>query len=233
MKNNYTFLAIIPARGGSKRLPKKNILNLCGKPLITWSIEAAKKSEYIDEIIVTSDDLEVLEISSGHKVKTIKRPLKLSGDTSTTYEAVEHTIQELDHYDFIVLLQPTSPLRTEKHIDDAITLLINKSADAIVSVTEADHSPLWSNVLPKDGSMKNFIPENIKNIRSQDLDTYFRINGAIYICNTNFLLKNKSFLLTDNIYSFIMGRESSVDIDDDFDFNLAKLLMMKKNMINI
>ena len=215
---NKTFLAIIPARGGSKRLPRKNILDLCGKPLISWSIEAALKSKYISKVVVSSDDEEILNISSNFGADIIKRPYELANDTATTFDAIKHTINNLEKYDYIVLLQPTSPLRNVKHIDEAIELLEEKQADGIVSVSEMDHSPLWSNTLPKDGNMNNFLRDEVLNKRSQDLEKYYRLNGAVYICKTDKLLENKSFFLKDNIFAYIMDRKSSIDIDEEIDF---------------
>ena len=111
MYKNKTFLAIIPARGGSKRLPRKNILNLGGKPLIAYSIEAGLDSSYIDKVVVTSDDDEILTISKKYGAVTINRPDELASDTSTTFDAIKHTVDNCEKYDYIVLLQPTSPLR--------------------------------------------------------------------------------------------------------------------------
>ena len=219
---NKTFLAIIPARGGSKRLPRKNILDLCGKPLISWSIEAALKSKYISKVVVSSDDEEILNISSNFGADIIKRPYELANDTATTFDTVKHTIDNFENYDYIVLLQPTSPLRNVKHIDEAIELLEEKQADAIVSVCEMDHSPLWSNTLPKDGNMNNFLRDEVLNKRSQDLEKYYRVNGAVYICKTDKLLENKSFFLKDNIFAYIMDRKSSIDIDEEIDFLFAQ-----------
>ena len=219
---NKTFLAIIPARGGSKRLPRKNILDLCGKPLISWSIEAALKSKYISKVVVSSDDEEILNISSNFGADIIKRSYELANDTATTFDAIKHTINNLEKYDYIVLLQPTSPLRNEKHIDEAIELLEEKQADGIVSVCEMDHSPLWSNTLPEDGNMRGFLREEILNKRSQDLEKYYRLNGAVYICKTDKLLENKSFFLKDNIFAYIMDRKSSIDIDEEIDFLFAE-----------
>ena len=222
---NKTFLAIIPARGGSKRLPRKNILDLCGKPLISWSIEAALKSKYISKVVVSSDDEEILNISSNFGADIIKRPYELANDTATTFDTVKHTIDNFENYDYIVLLQPTSPLRNVKHIDEAIELLEEKQADAIVSVCEMDHSPLWSNTLPKDGNMKNFLRDEVLNKRSQDLEKYYRLNGAVYICKTDKLLENKSFFLKDNIFAYIMDRKSSIDIDEEIDFLFAEIVI--------
>ena len=225
MYQNKTFLAIIPARGGSKRLPRKNVLELAGKPLIGWSIEAALKSKYIDHCIVSSDDEGILSIANDFGVITIKRPHELATDKATSFDAIKHAIENSDAYDYTILLQATSPLRTAKHIDEAIELLISKHADAVISVCEMDHSPLWSNTLPNDGSIKHFLREEIKSKRSQELEKFYRLNGAIYICKTDKLLEQKSFFLDHNIYAFIMDRKSSVDIDEEIDFIIAKSLI--------
>jgi len=225
------YLAIIPARGGSKRLSNKNILNLSGKPLIAWSIEAALKSKYIDYIVVTSDSDKILEIARNYDVITIKRPDELASDTAKSIDVIKHVIENVDgKYDYLVLLQPTSPLRNEKHIDEAIELLDIKKADAIISVCEMEHSPLWSNTLPDDLSMKDFLRKDIKNKRSQDLPKYYRLNGAIYICKIDKLLKQNTLFLDENIYAYIMDRKSSVDIDDEVDFKLAEILIKEKNV---
>ena len=227
MYKNKTFLAIIPARGGSKRLPRKNILKLDEKPLIAYSIEAGLKSKYIDKVVVSSDDKEILDISKEFEADTIKRPSNLATDTATTFDAIKHTIDNIAKYDYIVLLQPTSPLRNNKHIDEAIKLLESKNADAIISVCEMDHSPLWSNTLDDSLSMKNFLKDEVLNKRSQDLEKYYRLNGAIYICKTNKLLEEKSFFLKDNIFAYIMDKKSSIDIDEEIDFILANILIQQ------
>lgn len=223
MKNK--FLAIIPARGGSKRLPRKNVLDLCGKPLIAYSIEAGLQSKYIDKVVVSSDDEEILQISKKFGAETIKRPDILASDTATTFDAIKHTIDSLEKYEYIVLLQATSPLRNSKHIDEAIELLEEKKADAVVSVCEMEHSPLWSNTLDDTLSMNNFLKDEVLNKRSQDLEKHYRLNGAIYICKTELLLKEKSFFLKENIFAYIMDRKSSIDIDEEIDFKKAEFFL--------
>jgi len=232
MLNDKTFLAIIPARGGSKRLPRKNILNLAGKPLIAWSIEAGLTSKYIDNTVVSSDDNEILSISNQYGAITIKRPDELANDTATTFDAIKHTIDNIKPYDYVVLLQPTSPLRNAQHIDEAIELLITKNADAVISVCEMNHSPLWSNTLPDNGNMNNFLRDEIKNRRSQDLEKYYRLNGAIYICNTAKLLEEKTFFINDNIFAYVMDRKNSIDIDEEIDLKIANLLMSEKRNLD-
>jgi CMP-N,N'-diacetyllegionaminic acid synthase len=219
---NKTFLAIIPARGRSKRLPRKNVLDLSGKPLITYSIEAGVKSKYISKVVVSSDDEEILQISQTFGADTIKRPDYLATDTSSTFDALEHTINSLEKYDYIVLLQPTSPLRNEKHIDEAIELLNKRNADAVISVCQTEHSPLWCNTMNENLDMSNFLHDDVLNKRSQDLPIFYRLNGAIYICKTEKLLENKSFFIKENIFAYIMDKIDSVDIDDELDFLIAK-----------
>jgi len=224
MNSGKTFLAIIPARGGSKRLPRKNILNLAGKPVIAWSIDAALKSRYIDAVIVTSDDDEILGISKKFGARILRRPEELASDNAATYDAIKHTIENVEIYDYIVLLQATSPLRNEVHLDEAIALLTSKDADAVISVCKVDHSPRWSNTLPQDGSMVGFIKEEVLNKRSQDLEPYYRLNGAIYICDTNRYLEEKSLFLKSNIFSYEMNRTNSIDIDEEIDLKVASAL---------
>ncbi len=219
------YLAIIPARGGSKRLLRKNVLPLQGRPLIEWTIESAIQSVYINDICVTSDDNEVLEIAKSTGCLTIKRPNYLASDTATTFDTVKHAIENLsESYEYIILLQPTSPLRKAKHIDEAIDLLNNKLADAIISVCEMEYSPLWANTLPSDDSMKNFLINKTLQ-RSQDLQKFYRLNGAIYICKTRKLKENKSFFLKENIFAYKMSRKYSIDIDEEIDFKIAEILI--------
>ena len=231
MLNNKTLLAIIPARGGSKRLPRKNVLDLAGKPLIAWTIEAAKNSSYIDKIVVTSDDNEILQVASNHGADVIVRPAELANDTATTFDVIKHAIENKSgHFDYVVVLQPTSPLRNSMHIDEAIELLFEKQADGIISICEAEHSPLWSNTLPDNGNLDNFILDKIKKTRSQDLPKYYRLNGAIYICNSVALLFQNSLMLDKQSFAYVMDVDSSVDIDTLHDFELVKCKLLQKGI---
>lgn len=221
-------LAIIPARGGSKRLKRKNVLPLVDKPLIAWTIESALKSKYIDKIVVSSEDEEILKISGSYNIEIIKRPYDLARDVAKTTDVVVHVIETLtENYDYILLLQPTSPLRTNKHIDEAIDILFSKKADAIISVCEIDHPIEWCNILPEDLSLKDFLSPIVLDKRSQDLPKRYRINGAIYIVKTERFLTERTFFIKDNIYAYIMDKYSSVDIDDKFDFKFAEFLIQK------
>jgi len=237
MHNSKTFLAIIPARGGSKRLPRKNVLDLVGKPLIAWTIEAALGNSIFDEVMVTTDDVEIAEISKKYGANVpFLRPAELSSDTASSYDvatqAIEHYKVKLGRtFDFVVLLQPTSPLRSSDQIKGAVELLFAKDAKAVISVCEADHSPQWMNTLPDDRSMMGFIREEVMHVRSQDLPTYYRLNGAIYICQTNSLLQEGSFMLKEQIFAYVMGQESSVDIDTSNDFAAAKFLLSDRGVL--
>jgi CMP-N-acetylneuraminic acid synthetase len=224
--NGKTILGIVPARGGSKRLPRKNLLLLAGKPLILWSLEVGIKSKYIDKLVVSSDDTEILRVSEISGVQPILRPKELASDEASSIFAVKHVIETIDEtFDVIVLLQPTSPLRNEIHIDEALELLVQKEADAVISVSEMEHSPFWANILPDDKSMAGFIKENVKGIRSQDLPKYYRLNGAIFICETVRLMKEKTFMIENNIFAFEMDRNSSVDIDVKEDLLIAEMFL--------
>lgn len=226
MYKNKTFLTIIPARGGSKRLPKKNILDLAGKPLVAWTIEAGIKSKYTDKVVVSSDDDEILKISMEYEASTIKRPPEIANDTATTFDAVKHTLENFRDYDYVVLLQPTSPLRDEKEIDKAIELLHEKDADCIVSVCEVEHPVQWNMKLGDDACMDEFI-SNLNTKRSQEQEKHYRLNGAIYICKTDKLLDKKSFFLSQKVFAYVMSKENSIDIDDAFDFKIASALIKK------
>jgi CMP-N-acetylneuraminic acid synthetase len=233
MQRDKTFLAVIPARGGSKRLPQKNIIDLAGRPLIAWTIEAALKCKSLNEVIVSTDDQEIAEVARncGAPVPFL-RPAELATDEASTFMVIKHALDFLlargRSFDFVVLLQPTSPLRSSRHIDDAISLLREKNADAIISVSEMHHSPNWANTLPVDGSMSNFFREEIKNVPGQTLETYFRLNGAIYVCSIERLLEEQTLFLRESIYAYRMDRKCSVDIDDKIDFLVADALMRER-----
>lgn len=223
-------LALIPARGGSKRLPRKNLLPLAGKPLIAWTIEAAKKSKYIDTVCVSTDDEEIISVSREYGAEVpFRRPLEISGDTARSVDVVMHAINwYADHdqvFDTIVLLQPTSPLRDSNDIDNAFSIYYSKEASSVTSVCEVEPSPLWSNTIPEDGSMSGFINEKYKNIRSQDLPKYYRLNGAIYIAKSFFVKENNSLIASEFSYAYIMPTEKSIDIDTIVDFKLAKAII--------
>lgn len=234
MTEKHKILAIVPARGGSKRLPQKNILSIAGKPLIRWTIEAGLGSKYIDRLIVSTDNADIADIarSCGADVPFI-RPESLSFDNTTSFEVIDHCLSwvkknEENEYDYIILLQPTSPLRNNKNIDAAFKLLFSKKAQAVISLCETEHSPLWSNTIGNDLSMRDFLRPDINKTPSQNLPVFYRLNGAIYICETKALLMEKNLYLKDNIYAYTMSKKNSIDIDDQIDFDLAELYLKKQ-----
>jgi CMP-N,N'-diacetyllegionaminic acid synthase len=238
MLNGKKILAVIPARGGSKRLKNKNLLPLLNKPLLAWSIEAALDSKYIDKIIVSTDANEIAEEANRFGIgMPFIRPPELSGDEARSIDVVTHAIEWLKEYenkdfDYVVLLQPTSPLRTAHHIDAALLELVERGADAVVSICESEHSPLWSNVLPQNKSLENFLKSEYINSRSQDLAQYYRLNGALYICDVSRLLSEDTFFIKDNIYAYTMQQIDSVDIDTKLDFLLAETILKYKENEN-
>ena len=228
-------LALIPARGGSRRLPGKNLLKLCGEPITVWSIKAAQQSKYVDRIVVSTDSDEIAEVArvAGADVPFI-RPNYLASDTASSLDVVKHALNELNQkgqcYEFIVLLQPTSPLRTSKHIDESFELLQSKDADAIVGVTELDHPIELTNRLPDDLSMKGFFTTD-SHLRSQNFPKRYRVNGAIYLVRVESLIKENTIFLSDRIYAYKMDREVSVDIDTPYDLRLADALFNRDDFI--
>jgi CMP-N-acetylneuraminic acid synthetase len=228
MYKNKTLLAIIPARSNSKRLPRKNILDLEGKPLIAWTIESALKSKYIDRVIVSTNDDEIAYISKKYGADVpFMRPEKLASDEAKSVDVVLELLDRLkednEFYDYIVLLQPTSPLRSNQDINTSVELLKDKKCEAVISVCKSEHSPLWSNTLPDNNSMINFLDKKILNKNSQDLNQFYRLNGAIYLCNTTRLKKEKTFFLNSKCFAYKMTFENSIDIDNIHDLNLAKV----------
>ena len=221
MKNKHDILAIIPARGGSKRLPGKTILDFAGKPLIAWTIDAALKSKYINNIIVSTDDAQIASIAKEYGAKVpFLRPDNLASDEATTIDVVLDLLSRIsEKYKYIALLQPTSPLRTYQHIDESVEQLGDK--DSVVSVVKTEHPLEWCNTLPSDKNLDNFIDDSVRNKRSQDLPDRYRINGAIYIVKTDVLLRVKSFLLEKGAVAYVMDRDSSIDIDHKQDFIIA------------
>ena len=224
MKN----IAIIPARSGSKGLPDKNIKPLNGKPLMVYSIEAALTSGCFDEVMVSTDSAEYASIAKryGASVPFLRNP-KTSTDVASSWDAVEEVIYGYralgQVYDTFCLLQPTSPLRTAADIKAAYRLYEDESAFAVISVCEAEHSPLWCGHLPANHEFIDFIkPEAMK--RRQDVDRYYRLNGAIYIVNIE-MFKNDRELYHEGSFAYIMPQNRSVDIDTEIDFKLAEVLL--------
>ncbi len=224
MKN----IAVIAARSGSKGLKDKNIKLLNGKPLMAYSIEVAKKSKCFDCIHVSTDCEEYAQIAKqfGAEVPFL-RDEELASDSADCWDAVRDVLCKYEKmgqkFDRVMLLQPTSPLRTAEDIKNAFSLIEEKGAEAIIGVCEMEHSPLWSNTLPEDGNMKAFQKPEYE-LPRQQLPVYYRINGAIYLVNVEFLMKHGN-LYDEDSYAYIMPNERSVDIDNMMDFLLIENYM--------
>ena len=223
MINSMKVLALIPARGGSKGIPKKNIIDLAGKPLISYTIEAANKSQYIDSIIVSTDSDEIAEISRKYGARTpFMRDADISNDTSKSIDVVIDAIQRLsdggEDYDILVFLQPTSPLRTTSDIDLALEQFIEHKCMQLTSVVENDRYPLLIRSIDND-RLKPLLQKN-SSIRRQDMKKTYYVNGAIYIAKISEINENTS--LNDGIIPYIMTKRNSCDIDDIDDLRIAE-----------
>jgi CMP-N-acetylneuraminic acid synthetase len=223
-------LGLIPARGGSKGLPGKNTTLLAGKPLIAWTIEAALGAASIDDVVVTTDSDEIARVSAeaGASVPFM-RPARFARDDTPMVDTVLHALDELEAqgrtYGSVALLQPTSPLRQAHHIDEAAELRSERGCEAVVSVSEMEHSPLWANTLPADGRMGDFLRPGLEASRRQELPTHYRLNGAIYLIETDTLRRERAFIGPFAV-AYVMPPEVSVDVDDALDLAFAEFLLM-------
>lgn len=232
MKNNKKILAIIPARGGSKGIPRKNIKSLNGKPLLYYTIEETLKSKYIDKLIVSTEDKEIADLSRAYGDNIpLMRPKELAMDNTPGIDPILYSVKwykdQDDNYDYVICLQCTSPFRQVHQIDEAIEKLINEDGDSIVSVCESEVNPFWMKTV-EEGFMKDFLKDAPFYARRQDTPVIYRLNGAIYIAKTEVLMKNKNWY-TDKTLAYVMDRKTSIDIDDLTDFEFAEFLMKEKN----
>jgi CMP-N-acetylneuraminic acid synthetase len=225
-------LAVIPARGGSKGLPRKNIKNLCGKPLIAWTIEQAIKSSVIDKVLVTSDSEEIIDCAKSYGAAApFKRPEHLSADDSPSIDAISHAVDFLEEeYDIIALLEPTSPLRKDKDLDDALVKLIENwdNCDCVISVGKValEHPAICKKIVNEN--LIPFVKEESDVTRRQELsDAYFPY-GVIYASKAESLLEERTFY-QNRIMPFIIERWQNYEIDDICDFMCIEAMM--KNYI--
>lgn len=221
-------LAIIPARSGSKGLKDKNIKLLNGKPLIAYSIEAAEKSGIYSHILVSTDSEEYGKIAIKYGAEVpFYRSEENASDVASSWDVVKEVLRKYTEmgveFDTFTLLQPTSPLRKTEDILNAYQIFKEKKATAVVSVCEMEHSPLWSNTLPKDNSLLGFLKSE-SNKQRQKLETFYRINGAIYMANVKEFLKDTN-LYRDNCFAYKMSAERSIDIDTELDFKIAETII--------
>lgn len=223
-------IAIIPARSGSKGLPNKNTLELNGKPLIAYTIDAALKAKHISEVIISTDDAEIAKIAEKYGAKNyFLRPKELATDDALAVDNYIYTINKLnEEFDFnildFVVLQPTSPLRISQDIDEAIELFKKVNADSIISYTEENHPISWHKYITDDNLLVDVLKDEIKN--RQDYKKSYYPNGAIYIFKLDLINQRKYF--SNNTQAFIMPKNRSIDIDYKEDFEYVEFLLNKR-----
>jgi N-acylneuraminate cytidylyltransferase/CMP-N,N'-diacetyllegionaminic acid synthase len=217
-------VALITARGGSKGIPRKNIKPIAGKPLIAWTIEAALRSTLLDSVVVSTDDAEIAAVArqAGATVPFI-RPAALAQDGTPGIDPVLHAINLLPGYSAVLLLQPTSPLRTTADIDACLRLALDQRAMSVVSVSEPESHPYWIYRLGHNQTLQHFagVPPLA---RRQDLPQVFALNGAMYYAQTDWLLQGKRLVAAETM-AYVMPRERSVDIDTLLDWRFAEMLL--------
>lgn len=222
-------LAVIPARGGSKGVPNKNIKELGGNPLISYTIHAAIDSGVFEKIIVSTDSLNIAETAMKYGAEIpFLRPEEISGDTVSSDDVILHALsfykEQGIYFEEVCKLQPTSPFRNGKHIREAYNLYKERKANFLVSVCECEHSPLWAGKIEADLRMDYFLADEVKRACRQNLPTYYRLNGAIYMGKTCLFCENKNFFGSNSI-AYIMQQEDSVDIDSKLDFAVAQVII--------
>lgn len=226
-------IAIIPVRSGSKGLKDKNIRDLNGKPLVAHTIQCALDSKMFDKVLVSTDSRKYADIAIQYGAEVpFLRSEKNSSDTAGSWDVVREVIDRLQEqgeiYDEIMLLQATSPLRSVEDIVNSIELLHEKKGSAVISLTECDHSPMWCNTLPADGSMDSFDRPEYKDLPRQMIPTFYRYNGAIYLVTGEELKKEN--MLEKGCFAYVMPQERSIDIDTKTDFLIAETLMRNGGM---
>ncbi|MBD2548387.1 acylneuraminate cytidylyltransferase family protein [Microcystis elabens FACHB-917] len=232
MKHHY--LAIITARSGSKRLPGKNVRELCGQPLFVWSVFAAIATPHIARTIVCTDSSDYQRIAkeAGAECPWLRDPaLATDGASSADVVAalLERLADSLSQYHGIVLLQPTSPLRTANDIIGALELFESRSSPAVVSISRTECSPTWMGQLPSSLVMDDFTPPQFQNLNQNLSSDWYRLNGAIYVISIEVFLREHRFMPAGSL-GYIMPRERSIDIDTEFDFKIASLLMAQAQL---
>ena len=226
-----TALAIITARGGSKGIPGKNIKEVLGKPLIAYTLEAALNCPLISECYVTTDDDAIRNTSIKYGAEVLDRPPELATDTALSQDAVSNALDQLKQRGVVpsvfVLLQPTSPLRTAKHLQECLELFFSSGADCTSSVTEAEHHPLKM-LIEDEGRMTPLKDVRSLELPRQVLPRAYRINGAIYVIRTDLFLETNCFF-TEPYTPYIMSSEDSLDIDSEDDLVLMETILKKRN----
>lgn len=220
-------IAIIPARSGSKGLPDKNIVDLCGRPLMYYTIKAALDSGCFEEVMVSTDSERYAEIAKGCGAKVpFLRSEEMSGDTAGSWDAVREVLSMYRNigktYDYVALLQPTSPLRDAEDIRGVFDRLHETGANNAVAITEVDHPVQWCFRLPKTGWMDEMAASPYRHMRRQELEKYYRENGAVYVVDADKIMDAQYNFYADKCIGYIMPREKSVDIDTKIDLVIVE-----------
>jgi CMP-N-acetylneuraminic acid synthetase len=229
---NDRVLALVTARGGSKSIPGKNIAPLAGKPLLAWTIEAARGAAQVDRIVLSTDDPAIARAGREHGAEVpFLRPAPLAGDDSPHIPVVLHALAWLAEHEgyrpeWVVLLQPTSPLRESRDIDGALAVAMDTDADAVVAVSPLERAHLIREV-GEDGRIAPPAGDPRRYVRRQDARETYAVNGAVYLVRTRTLIERQSFY-GDRTYAYHMPRERSVDIDTVLDMKLAELLLRER-----
>lgn len=224
------FIALIPARGGSKGLKRKNLRDLAGKPLLHYAIDAARGCGHVNDIYLSSEDEEILASGRQAGCHTILRPAALAQDDSTANQVVQHFFEttKLDGDPYIIYLQPTSPLRTGAHLADAIGMMTAAGAESLVSVVELQKSPFKSFITGEDGRLKSLFDEQFSNHNRQQLPKAYIPNGAIYTFRKSLFLARGGFP-SDGSLPYIMSAADSIDIDTEADLDRARQRMEQRH----
>ena len=230
MYKDKKILALITARGGSKGIPQKNIKPLAGLPLIAWTIKTALKSSYIDSLILSTDNMEIAKIAEDYGCKVpFMRPAQYAQDESCSMSVILHALAEYDdHFDYLLLLQPTSPFRTTTHIDDIIQYAIDNVEAQVVSVNRVKKSPEYLFHIDKNNALHSCLPSS-KQVRRQDMLATYEHNGALYISDINYLKANQSYLTKDT-KAFVTEGIINLDLDTQADLDLAEYYIEKRKI---
>lgn len=226
MIDGATVLAVIPARGGSKGLARKNILSVQGRPLLAWSFEAARRSRYIDRVVLSTEDPQILSVGRALGIDVpYVRPKELASDEATLDQVLAHLLREVVvGYDYIVLLQATSPLRTDEDIDGCIECCVRRGAGACVSVNIADKSPFFYRAMDQDSRLRPVLGDSCAAPRRQEMPVTYMLNGAVFVANTGYYLQHETFLTQDTL-GYVMPKNRSLDIDNEFDLSVMHALI--------
>lgn len=226
MIDGKTVLAVIPARGGSKGLPRKNVLEVGGKPMIVHSLETARRARYVDRTVLSTDDAEIAEVARrfGGDVPFM-RPAELARDESPIDRALIHALDQMEQpYDYLVLLEPTTPLRTAADIDACIALCRARNAPACISVSEPPHSPYWTVTLQSDDTVKLLFGDSLLSARRQELPKAYMINGGVYVARVDWYREHRTFLSPQTL-GYVMPPERSYDVDSRLDLMTVNMLL--------